>query len=703
MDTQKQLFRLSAVLYADNNNYGVNIKTIYRKIIESALLEINKQDCSIHEMIQFICDNYNLIIDENTVKEIIKNNTDKFDSALRKGEQFICLTGKRKLQIERKIKEKDIDFFIQEFEKLYSQFSGSKDIIYKFLYDIFITNTEGFKKLFNKHSEIKDLFNLDNGNYNDKEKEIINNFLFWENSDKNKAIFDLSSYALEYCMLTNKEGGTSIELKELKHKNFYLDTNIIYRGLGINGDNRKERTRTFLRKFIDAEEILKISRATDKEFRDSIKIHISKINAYNSPRIKSDLFQSFKVQQDMYNFYHTWRCGKVNTSVEMFHAEILRLYAELKKEFKIDYEGNEPYDKKDKNETEKLDLYASEINTYKGGDSLDKADFDAENILWVETKRNGNAENIFDTKYFLISTDHGLRNWDYYRKNSTPIVLLPSQWMTIVLRYFHCTNDDYKSFISFLNLKNNEKLLDGENLHIILAGISEMTGNIEHQKTILNHLIENSFNTVVKRDSTPNQIFENSKAIAKTELERLVENQQGDIQDLSNKNKEIEDKFNQANEKIDIILASNNEKNKLIEQKVSELQDDLKGFKEITENAENENEQLKQRLRDFYLKEEIRKWRTPAKWSIPISLILLLILFFQLFFRENEYNIVTKIITWVDNTPSETTKSLLIGLNILILTGLSATSKFIYERLISEGSKKNKEKEIKGSDEYKAI
>ena len=50
---KNQLFRLAAVLYADNN-YEVTPKTIHRKIIESVLLECNKPDYSVHQIIDFI-------------------------------------------------------------------------------------------------------------------------------------------------------------------------------------------------------------------------------------------------------------------------------------------------------------------------------------------------------------------------------------------------------------------------------------------------------------------------------------------------------------------------------------------------------------------------------------------------------------------------------------------------------------------------
>ena len=117
------------------------------------------------------------------------------------------------------------------------------------------------------------LINIESNRYTEEEKEIINNFLRWDNTDKNIAVFNISSYSLEYCMLTNQKNSNTVRLEDLKNKNFYLDTNIIYRTLGINGDNRKKRSTTFLDKFKEAGESLNISFSTHTEFKESIKFY----------------------------------------------------------------------------------------------------------------------------------------------------------------------------------------------------------------------------------------------------------------------------------------------------------------------------------------------------------------------------------------------------------------------------------------------
>lgn len=389
---KSQLFRLATVLYADNN-YEVSPKTIHRKIIESVFLESNAKELTVHQIIDFVQDNYNITLEEEGIEDIVNSKREKrFLINYRNDNLYICLSEKRKQTLLTKISDKTISYFIEEFQKDYKLLIGnidSKQLIHRFLYEIFSTNTTSFQKLLNSKRDFKELINLEATNYTEKEKEVINNFLQWDYPDKNKAIFDISSYALEYCMLTNKNGVPSIKLESLKNKSFYLDTNIIYRALGINGDDRQKRSKTFLNKFIDTGEKLIISKSTDSEFKDGMKGHISRIERYNSPRIRSDVYSEVSVQKDIFNYYHKWRIGKTNVSLDLFLAEIFSNYDNFKKTYSIDTDTIIPYNLDDEKVKEVLNGYTSSISKFKSRDGnliIGSAMIDAENILWVEKK-----------------------------------------------------------------------------------------------------------------------------------------------------------------------------------------------------------------------------------------------------------------------------------------------------------------------------
>ena len=681
---KSQLFRLAAVLYADNN-YEVSPKTIHRKVIESILLELGKKESSIHEIIDFSQNNYGITLDETDIKLIVQSQKqDYFHSITRNGEIIISLTEKRRMALKEKISNKTIDHFINIFGEEYEQLcknTNYKEIIYRFIYEVFSNNTASFQRLLDNKKDLSGLINLESNKYSEKEKEIINNFLRWDNTEKNIAIFNVSSYSLEYCMLTNKKGGNTVRLEDLKNKNFYLDTNIIYRVLGINGENRQKRSITFLNKFKEAGESLYISHPTNTEFKESIKFYTDKIKRYNTPRINSKVFEEFNIaQSDVFDFYHKWRIGKINTTVELFESYVFSLYDDFLKKYNILIDKNKPFDVSDSKVDSQLKDLASGITSYKqqeGNDSIGSSLFDAENILWIEYKREGKDLNLFETKYFFVSTDQALRRWDYHRTNSSPVVIQPSQWMSILLRYFNCTSDDYKSFVSFLNMKSNDVIIDSEKLHIVLAGISQMTENIEHQTFLLKNLIESKFNGVIEKGISNSDVFERSKNYAKTELEKMVEglNTKCDslAQEHDNLQQHIEKTKKSTDKKIDEISSIKDQQIQLIEL---------------------ENKRLKNKLKDNDVTNRIKKWKRPAYGLIVVALVIISFIILQFVFIDWEYNYVYKLIMAIDNLNSETTQFWLRNLLYAPLIGLWLIGCFCKNRLLSSEKEREKREEL---------
>lgn len=112
--------------------------------------------------------------------------------------------------------------------------------------------------------------------------------------------------------------------------------------------------------------------------------------------------------------------------------------------------------------------------------------------------------------------------------------MLPSQWLSIILRFLNRTNDDYKSFVNFLNLRSNEQAISGEKLQIILAGISEITADVETQRGLMNILVENRFKDIINGDKDDETIFERAKYFAKSETDKRIEELKQNQDDLKN-------------------------------------------------------------------------------------------------------------------------------------------------------------------------
>lgn len=682
VEYKNQLFRLAVVLYADNN-YEVAPKTIHRKIIESALLSNDNKPINIHQIIDYIHEHYKIQFDEAEITSIIAS--DKEESFLvnqKNDDTILCLSEKRKLAIQSKISNKTIDYFICEFEKeneVLVTGSNIRELIYRFLYELLSTNISSFKKLLDNKRNIDELINVESNSYTQIEKEIINSFLIWDNNEKNKAIFDIASYALEYCMISNISGSSTFHLSTLKNKSFYLDTNVIFRVLGINGVNRQNRTKTFLKKFIEAGETLMISKFSEIEFKESIHFYIEKMQRYPVKKLNPTIFKEkyFQSLSNVFDFFHKWRIGKVNDSFDLFEAHILSLYEAFKNEFAIQVDYKIPFETTEEETGKFLTELASDIATFKTSEGTSHgydSDYnDACNIHLVERRRDGKNTNLFEAKYFFISTDQTLRRWDYQRSNVTPIVILPSQWLSIVLRYVNRTSDDFKSFVSFLNLPYSENKIDGEKLHIILAGISEMTENFEQQSFLVNSIVQNKFEGILDKGTKDDEILEKTKSFAKTALQKSLE-------ELSGMHSHLEDQFQKHKKittgKIDSLEIKTNEQTQKLSAK------------------EQEVIRLKSALKTKTVTEELSKWQNPAYFFLFIALLIIAFTLLQFCYKDWEYNFSYKIIIAIDSLESETQKNTLRTLMYSPLVGLWLIGVFCWNRLGSSEKKKNKINEL---------
>lgn len=670
------IFRLAAILYADNN-YEVNPKMIHRKIIESILLDNNNNIIGIHTLIDAIKTKYELDFTFEEIQDIVNDNK-YFNSSYCKNEDIkISLIHKRFEILSKNIEYKNLDYFIFQFQKFNPEIpiNTIKKIIYGFLYEVFQTNITSFSKLINPKTLIDDIIDVkDLKNSSPLDIEIINSFLNWDNDDKNKAIFDISSLALEYCLITNKKG-KNIKLENLKNKGFYLDTNIIFRAIGLNGENRQKRTLTFLEKFKEANESLYISSFTNEEIENTLKYYINQISKKSTARINSKVFINFRKNEDFLDFYHQWRKDRINDSTEVFLAHIKSLIEKLKREFNIINAYKELFDIKDPKVEEEVKDIASKINYFKtenkGVSSLIETSLvDAKNIYLIKKLRDDKYINIFDCKYYLISSDQQLRKWDYTQNNSIPIVLLPSQWMSILLRYLNRTNDDFKSFVSFLNINNNEKGISNENLQLILDGISEITSDFEKQNEIVEALINNKFKDIITSSKTDTEIIEKSKKFAESELEKRIQN-------LEKENSSLEVKFDKYQKNTTSAIEN------------------LKNLKDSEKEEKDKLSKQNKKIKDDLVSNAIRRYKSVGYFYLLGVFICIVILLLIFCFQNEDWNIIVNLLDLANlYKEGSIQRNIIDYISLIPITGIAIFSKKAFDRFFNKNKLKELEKKI---------
>lgn len=649
----QSIFRTAAIFYGnDPANYGSTNNRNIRKLVESALYHSDDTGMSIQEISEFINANFLIDIESSEITNVIndKRYTEDYIRLTDSQTPKFVLSKKRYLSIESSQISKNLNDFIDEYILHEKLTQGAKEIIIQYLYGLFTSNIESFRRLFQLKRAASLAIEI-NREYSDEETAYINGFLLWDNSDKDQAIFNFASYALEYCMITNRKDSSNIN-EQLGLKEFYVDTNIIYRAIGLNGTDRKRRTLQLFDKLLATKCKLFITTESKIELQNSLKDKFDRLRKDHNPAVKSQIFQEFVTYDDIYSAYHRWCVGKVNTSVDLFEAFVYSEFDSIRERYFIQTDGDCPYIKEDKKVL--LEKMSADIKSYSRRKTYHMSLRDATNVLWVESKRNPNQLSVFSAKHFMLSSDKGLRYWDIVRNdgNSPRIIIHPSEWLSLILRYSHRSADDFKSFISFLTLRSNDSPMSNEELNIAISSIAEIAESIDIQKTTCENLLKISFDRNGKA-LTEHSIRELAKAEAERELEkRLTQAEEKNrkmsksVESLSNENSSLKDELeSHRKETTDKINAIISQRDAVQHQSILSKEESKARIEELESQLRSSEKALE--------KELFKKKRRKALFWITVrfivSAVLSIILAKYLIASVEDDNIFGHLKFWVKN------------------------------------------------------
>lgn len=590
----RSIIRTAAVIYADSMSKRTT-NTIKRKFVESAYINNNNSLLTLAELTNQIEDEMGLLFSEDEIKQIVKDKN-FFVEVLNKSSEDV----KYNLQEKRysalctkpidEINEVIDNYFSshQEITKMLAK-DSFKELIYRYLHSILDTNISAYSH-FVSPQKVTKLPKLNSEQFEDDEIDMINDFVKWDNDAKNMAIFKLVNYCIEYAVVVNNSSEDVLS-KSLRTKVFYLDNAILYRALGINGVTRKKRTISFLKKCKESGQKFVISKFTRQEFFNTVDYHLQQLNS-STPfgQITPRAFKRYANGDGFYQFYHEWRNGRINYGFDNFKTHIHTLYKELVKQFEIDEDFKVPFNERE--EPSVITAYRDEIQTVKKIKRKEPHLMDARNMYWLECIRNGNNIDVASTKYYFVTSDQKLQLWDKNHSTDQPLTLLPSQWMGLILKYVSRSSDDYKSFISFMNLPKDNSVITDDELQSVMAGISEMTEEFSKQESIIESMVEIKFGDILKGN-----IHDNAKAYAKDKLEKeyekkFAEKEEETLNQLSKKDeekKELEKLHNQimATVKEEAKIQFDNAEKERKRDKLQSIIKEIGSLENRKKNAEN--------------------------------------------------------------------------------------------------------------------
>jgi hypothetical protein len=118
-----------------------------------------------------------------------------------------------------------------------------------------------------------------------------------------------------------------------------------------------------------------------------------------------------------------------------------------------------------------------------------------------------------------------------------------------MLKYVSRSEDDYKSFVSFIKTVIHESHIDKDKTLAILDGISDLTDNLTSQKYIYDKFVSEHVDELSDLNSY-SEIHDKAKGFADYTLQEQLKEMQGQLKDVQGQFKDVQGQSSEQNEKI---------------------------------------------------------------------------------------------------------------------------------------------------------
>lgn len=542
------------------------------KLVECVLFYSQDKQLSSTDLFRQINEQFKLEFDILEIENAIKNKSHG---------RIVCVNQKYQLtpnaiyQLSQQsdpisLLKKYIEQFLSDIGKNYDK-NELLTKLQEYLYYCFNSSTDNLLSLL----QVKPLAIANDFSVSNDMVKQINEFILWNNNDKNMLLYNIISFSYEYCMLTTKKN-TLMSKKIFHGKRFFLDTNIIFRMAGINIDKCHFVTTSFIKRCQEVGIELYYTSETLNELFRVIEGQIKYIKCLNQgqPPVGLKTLQAIENTNeinDFYVLYYNW-CKEPqnryddyitfqNFLVGLILSIIVNLkYVAIPNQMLI--EGKESFE----NQCSSLDAFKKEKRPNKQN-SKDSLKADINNILYILSLRNtSHLQNLWQTNDYIVSTDQLLTTWAKTAYTGIPIVVIPSTWLSIMLRFTGRSIDDYQAYCLFIGLhqhKTDENTFK-INTVSLLSALAKRTSTQDIKQKIIEEILNNkstySFGSPEDYPVAIENAFENilkkSTDEVKSELTMLfnskIEERTSEIKDLHDK---LESKSNK--DKYIINIANN--------------------------------------------------------------------------------------------------------------------------------------------------
>lgn len=540
-------------------NHGETTRNKYIcKFVEYVLYDSSKEELTLAEIHRCIFDRFQLEFDLLEIKNAIATKGKKRILEKKNGYQLtpkanselstqISASERLKKSILTFINQNDVDITADRLLAL----------IQKYLYYCFNSTAQNFSLIISDNNTNKSIdFGEVEFKPSDDEIDIINKFILWDNTEKNKLFYSIVSSCYEYCLITSKTN-VSFSNSIFKDKVFFLDTNIIFRMAGINNDERKFVIGSFVKKCKEVGITLCYTNTVLSEIGRVVEAQVQYIKAINrgQPPISEDALRKLTEYEyesnDFYSIYYNW-CKEPQNKYDdyiSFKRYLEGLITNATKNLK--YIDTSKFPILENNTYFELHDNLREYKNSKRPKrpvSKESIRTDISQILYLQSLRSDSVNSLWEINEYTVSADQLLVSWAEKTFEGVPLVVIPSVWLSVILKISgRATNDDYKSFCLFLTLRHHH--LENDDLNInpieLLSRLSEKTIDATVKEQIITEIMSNRneyvFDDLEEYDSSIEKAFD-----------KLLADEHKKAQEILNK-----DQTDKKSEDLISILAKN--------------------------------------------------------------------------------------------------------------------------------------------------
>jgi hypothetical protein len=445
-----------------------DLKRTVLSIVFEILYENNNDYVHADNLFDLTNDKFNTSIDKDFFDNLLLKST-SFELLNTNDSPLVKLTKEKYNEIDKNVSEYSIEPHIERFldQKGFGLKNKEKilEILFQSIYEnIYTFKPDKIKTIIPQHISNK---------LSQEDLDIFNQFLEFDEPSKNRCLYNHFAKAIEFAILTSGKGVSQFSENLYKDKRYLLDTNIIFRLIGVGGTERQWTIKSLMLECLKQGISFEYSHQTLFELNKKLEqcvIEIQRAEKSRKIEIIEDVLEKnpHLFNDDFITQYCKLRLDKVVNSPEQYEIEMKSRFKTLCKELKIVQANNDIKIEDSEKNMLALSLIhrRKEINEYYRY-SLNQAKVDAYNVLYVKKSRGHNNYNYADVKSFYLTTDRGLNKILSNDKNVlVPETILPSQLFVIhnPISSHSDKDPDYKTFFRFLKRRTSEFKFRGKDV-----------------------------------------------------------------------------------------------------------------------------------------------------------------------------------------------------------------------------------------------